>query len=70
MQIEFTRRRLRIRKEDLETLGYTTGRPGCRAVDRGTTATNHSEECRTKLTEEWEKVGDERLEPETERLFE
>ncbi len=67
---QFTRRKFRIRKEDLEMLGHTTGCPGWRAVNRGTTATNHSEEYRNRLTEELEKVGDERLERETERLFE
>ncbi len=69
-QSEFTRRRLRIRKEDLETFGYTTGCPGCRAVNGGTTATNHSEDRRKRLIEELEKVGDERLDRETGRLFE
>ncbi len=46
---DFTRRRFRIRKEDLETFGYAAGCPGCRAADRGTTAANHSEECRKRL---------------------
>ena len=39
-------------------------------MNRGTTATNHSEECRKRLAEELEKVGDERIARETERLFE
>ncbi len=39
-------------------------------MNRGTTAANHSEECRKRLDEELEKVGDERLVRETERLFE
>ena len=67
---DYTRRRCRIRKEDLEKFGYTAGCPGCRAANRGTTAVNHSEECRKRLAEELEKVGDERLVRETERLFE
>ena len=67
---DFTRRRFRIRKEDLEKFGYTAGCPGCRAANRGTTAANHSEERRKSLAEDWEKVGDERLVRETERLFE
>ena len=49
---DVTRRRFRVRKEDLETFGYTAGRPGCRAANRGRTATNHSEECRKRLAEE------------------
>ncbi len=55
---ELTRRMFRRRKEDLEMFGYTTGCPGCREVNRGTTATNHSEECRKRLAEELEKAGD------------
>ncbi len=39
-------------------------------MTRGTTATNHSEECRKRFAKEREKVGDERLERETERLSE
>ena len=54
----------------MEQFGYTAGCPGCRAANRGTTAANHSEECRKRLAEELEKVGDERLVRETERLFE
>ena len=54
----------------MEKFGYTTGCPGCRAVNRGTTAANHSEECRSRIAEELEKVGDVRLERENERLFE
>jgi hypothetical protein len=67
---DFVRRRFRIKKDDLEKFGYTTGCPGCRAVNRGTTAANHSEECRSRIAAELEKVGDARLERETERLFE
>ena len=67
---DFVRRRLRIKKDDLEKFGYTTGCPGCRAVNRGTTAASHSEECRSRIAAELEKIGDSRLERETERLFE
>ncbi len=31
-------RRLRVEKEGLEKLGFTTGCPGCRAANRGSTA--------------------------------
>ena len=31
---DFVRRRFRIKKDDLEKFGYTTGCPGCRAVNR------------------------------------
>ena len=67
---DYTRRRFRIRKEDLEKFGYTAGCPGCRAANRGTTAANHSEECRKRLAEELGEIGDERLVREKERLFE
>ena len=67
---DYTRRRFRKRKDDLEKFGYTAGCPGCRAVNRGTTAANHSEECRRRIAEKQEKVGDESLVRETERLFE
>ena len=39
-------------------------------MNRGTTAANHSEECRSRIAAELEKIGDARLERETERLFE
>ncbi len=67
---DYTRRRFRKHKEDLEKFGYTAGCPGCRAANGGTTAANHSEEFRIRLAEALEKVGDERLARETERLFE
>ncbi len=67
---EFIRRRFRIKKDDLEKYGYTAGCPGCRAANRGTAAANHTEECRKRIGEELEKVGDERIDRETARLFE
>ncbi len=70
-KIEFTRRRLKIKKEDLAMFGYTAGCPGCRAANKGTTAMSNTEECRTIVAEEFEKqVRDERLECARERLFE
>jgi hypothetical protein len=67
---DYTRRSFRMRREDLEKYGYTAGCPGYRAVNRGTTSANRSEECRKRLAEKLEKVGDERLVRETERMFE
>ena len=66
---DFARRRFRIKKDDLESYGYTAGCPGCRAVNRGTAAQNHTEECRRRISDKLEKVGDERKNRETERLF-
>ena len=63
-------RRLRIRKEDLERFGYTAGCPGCRAANRGTTAVNHTEDCRRRIVTELEKIGDERIERERKRWHE
>ena len=54
----------------METFGHTPGCPGRRAANKGTTAANHSEQCRKRVAEELDKVGDERLARETERLFE
>ncbi len=67
---DFVPRRLRIKKEDLEKFGFTTGCPGCRAATRISTAVAHSEQCRKRILEELEKVGDERIEKEQERFFE
>ncbi len=50
--------------------GYTVGCPGRRAANRGTTAVGHAEACRKRIVEELEKIGDERLEREKERLLE
>ncbi len=51
----------------MEKHGHTAGCPGCKAAERGTAAANHTEECRKRIGEELEKVGDERLERETDR---
>ena len=67
---DYTRRRFRIRKDDLQKFGYTAGCPVCRAVNRGATAANHSEECRSRIAEELEKVGDVRLDRKQDRLLE
>ncbi len=45
------RRRMRIKKEDLEKFGYTVGCPGCRAANRGATAVGHTEACRKRIVE-------------------
>ncbi len=66
---DFVRIRFRIKKDDLEAYGYTAGCPGCRAVNRGTAAQNHMEECRKRISDGLEKVGDDRINRETERLF-
>jgi hypothetical protein len=61
----FVPRRLRIKKEDLEKFGFTTGCPGCRAANNGSISVGHSEERRERITE-----GDERITRENERWFE
>ncbi len=58
---DFTRRRFRIKREDLERLGYIAGCPECGVVNRGTKAANHSEQRRKIFAEALEKVGHERL---------
>ncbi len=64
----FMRRRFRINMEDLAMSGHTAGNPGSSAANRGTTAVSHAEDCRARIVEEVEKVGDEGLEREKERL--
>ncbi len=66
----FTRRRFRIRIKDWETFGHTASCPARGAAKRGTTATNHLEDCRKRIAEECDKVGDERLARGTEMLLE
>jgi hypothetical protein len=58
---EFTSRRLRITKRDLQHHGYSVGCAGCNAARRGTTAVNHSEECRTRITKALAEAGDPRV---------
>ncbi len=68
---DFAPSRLRIRKEDLVKFGYTADCSACRAANRGrTTTTGHTEEFGKRTAEELEKIGDERLEREKERLLE
>ena len=64
---EYVPRRFRIQKSDLQKFGYTAGCPGCRAANRGLTAMGHSEECRRRIQEELERVGDARIERENAR---
>lgn len=42
-------RRMRLRREDYEEYGYTTGCPGCRALLRGVAPQTHSEPCRRRM---------------------
>ena len=54
---EYTPRRFRIKKEDLEKYGYTVGCPGGRAASRGLVAVGHTEACRKRIEEELAKKG-------------
>ena len=47
-------RQVYIRKEDLETLGYTEGCPGCKSILRGTARQAHSIGCRKRIEKELE----------------
>ncbi len=67
---EHAPRRMRITAKDLDKFGFTVRCAGCRAANRGATAVGHTEECRRRIIGELEKGGDERVERETERLFE
>ena len=57
---EVVPRRLYIKKEDLDKLGYSAGSPGCRSVLRGGARQAHTEACRKRLEAELE--GTERAE--------
>ena len=48
---EVGRRRLYIKKADLEEHGYTDGCPGCIAAQFGLTAQGHTESCRARIEE-------------------
>jgi len=60
----FIVRRMRIAKEFIRMVGFTVGRPGCRAVNRGPPAVNHNEECRKRVE------GDEKVMRSDERIRE
>ena len=44
-----SRRRMRITRKQIVKIGFTVGCPGCRAVNRGLPAVDHSEECRRRF---------------------
>ena len=48
-------------KEDVKRSSMTPGCKGCISVNRGSQAVNHSESCRTRITEELDKEDDERV---------
>ena len=54
-------RRVRITREQVRMQGFTLGCPGCRAVNRGIPAVNHSEECRKRFEGNMRDKGDERV---------
>ena len=61
-------RRARITREDMRKMGFTVGCPGCRAINRGLPAVNHSEQCRARIEKELKDKGDDRVERVGERL--
>ena len=54
---EFIVRRMRITREFIRKAGFTIGCPGCRAVNRGQSAVNHSEECRKRIEDKFREEG-------------
>ena len=54
-------RRARITREQVRMMGFTVGCPGCRAVNRGQPAINHSEECRNIMEVHLRGQGDDRV---------
>ena len=66
-----TRRRFRIRHEDVSEHGATMGCLGCRsAVRRGAPARGHTEECRRRFEEIFTRTGDARVRRMVERISE
>ena len=61
---EYVPRRFMVKKEDLEKYGYTVGRPGRRAINRGLPTTGHTGECRTRLEKALEEDEDDRVKTE------
>jgi hypothetical protein len=61
--------RFRIKKSDLEKVGYAAGCLERRAANGGTTAAGHAEECTRGLEDELGKIGGEWVERERERLL-
>ena len=57
---ESVSRRFKIRRQDLDTHGYTIGCAGCDAARKGSVK-NHSEACRTRLSRELAAQGDPRI---------
>ncbi len=49
-------------KKYLEKFGLAEGCAGCRAANRGSTAVEHTEECRKWIVGQLETAGDERIE--------
>ena len=54
-------RRVRINRETIRKLGFTTGCPGCRAVNRNMPAVSHNEECRRRIEEQLRNQKDPRM---------
>ena len=50
--------RLRLRKADFLTHGFSEGCPGCQALIAGTPARGHSERCRTRMCEAMKETDD------------
>ena len=42
-------RRIYIKPEDIQKMGYTPGCKGCEAINRKAPPRNHNEECRTRI---------------------
>ena len=57
---EVVPRRVRITREQVRMAGFTVGCPGCRAINRGQPAVNHTEQCRKRFEDNMRETGDEK----------
>ena len=64
------RKRLKIGKPDLDSIGYTAGCPACIAMSRGqkSSGNRHTEPCRKRIVEELARRRDPRVAREVERI--
>jgi hypothetical protein len=67
---DFIVRRMRINRETIRKLGFTIGCPGCRAVNRGQSAVNHNEACRSRVEGLLREAGNETILRADERIRE
>ena len=51
-------RQVYVKTKDIKQYGYSTGCPGCRAIETGKTPVPHSQQCRERVVEELQKTDE------------